>query len=143
LYFLLPFLYLIVYILCSLSSNSLILSILLVKSILSSFLDSLVVKCHTSIGWKPSTHFIHLLSLIFVFNLRNENINGTKVISEYLKTAIITANHAIIKAGIAAISAQILGAREVNRVYHIHHHMIIIVNCLRLNPNTIGSSFSI
>ncbi|MFC1798017.1 hypothetical protein ACFLY2_02555 [Patescibacteria group bacterium] len=76
-------------------------------------------------------------------NLINESINGINVISEYLKIAIIIVIQAIANAGIAAISGQTFIAKDVNNEYAIHHQIIIIANCLKLNHNTIGSSFSI
>jgi hypothetical protein len=66
-----------------------------------------------------------------------------KVISECLNTATIIVIQKIAKEGIAAISAHILGARDVNIEYDIPHQIIIIASCLKLNHNTIGSSFSI
>jgi len=65
------------------------------------------------------------------------------VISECLKTAIIKVTRAMKIDGIAASSAHIFGASEPNNEYAIDHPIIMIINCLRLNPKKIGSSFSI
>jgi hypothetical protein len=80
---------------------------------------------------------------MLLLNLINDKINGINVISEYLKRAISRVNQNIINEGISAISVHILSTNEVKRLYAIAHQIINIANCLKLNHNTIGSSFSI
>jgi hypothetical protein len=63
-----------------------------------------------------------------VLNLNIFNTNGTKVISVCLNTAINNAIAAIIIQGIAATSADILGNRDLNTVYHIPEPIIRIVS---------------
>jgi hypothetical protein len=70
-------------------------------------------------------------------------MKGINVISEDLNTAIIKVSIATSIAGSAAISVGTLAANPVNIEYAIAQPIIRIANCLRLNPNTIGSSFSI
>jgi hypothetical protein len=94
-------------------------------------------------GWNESTHFTQTLSFPLVLYLSIFNTNGTKVISDCLNTAIKNAIAAIIIPGIAATSAHTVGTNDLNTEYAIAHHIIIIVSCLRLSPNIIGSSFSI
>jgi len=106
-------------------------------------LSSVEFTNHISSAEKLSTHLFHFLVSKFTLYLINDNTNGMNVISEYLKIAIVIAISAIIIAGIAAISVQIVSASPENIEYAIHNHTIIIDNCLKLNPNNIGSSFSI
>jgi hypothetical protein len=69
-------------------------------------------------------------------------MNCTNVISLYLNIAINTQIKAIVIDGIAAISVH-NGTRDLKIEYHIQNQIITIVNCLKLNHNNIGSSFSI
>jgi hypothetical protein len=46
-------------------------------------------------------------------------------------------------AGIAAISAQVLGSRDLKSPYAIQKPHIIIHSCFKLSHKSIGSSFSI
>jgi hypothetical protein len=96
-----------------------------------------------SIALKLSTHFIHTLVSKFIFSLMKERTNRTKDISAILNFAIARASPAIKREGIAAISTQITGERDVNIEYPIQHQTMSIVSCLKLRPRNIGSSFSI
>ncbi|MBT3726713.1 hypothetical protein HOG21_03270 [bacterium] len=74
---------------------------------------------------------------MFTFCLIKDRTNCINVISEYLNTAIKTLNQNINHEGINAISTHRPGARDVKREYHKPQPIIIIANCLKLNPNII------
>jgi hypothetical protein len=67
---------------------------------------------HISSKEKLSIHLVHFLVSKFILYLIKANTNGTKLISEYLKTAITIPMTANIIAGIRAISFQSVLERD-------------------------------